>query len=110
MAIGILAHRPKVSRAVGAALGYWPLVIDLPGIAYFQAHLRPGGIPLCSLFDLLRPAVVVPVFLFVVSWFFGHDLYFHAGFLVAPEKTSLVSWGIWPKACQAYARLSTMSS
>ena len=101
MAIGGLAHRPEVARAVGAALGYWPLVIDLPGIAHFEAHLRPGGVPLCSLIDLLRPAMVVPVLLLVVSCFFGHDLHFHAGFLVAPGKTSLVSWGICPKACQA---------
>ena len=72
MTIGGLAHRPEILRAVGAALGYWPLVVYLPGIAHFQAHLRPGSIALCPLFDLLRPAMVVPVFLLVVSCFFGH--------------------------------------
>jgi len=42
MAISGLAHRPEISRAIGAALGYWPLVIDLAGIAYLQVHLAPG--------------------------------------------------------------------
>lgn len=101
MAIGGLAHRPEILRAVGAALGYRPLVIDLARIAHFQVHLCPGSIALRSLFDLLGPAVIVPVLLLVVSCFFGHDHHFHAGFLVAPENTSLVSWGICPKACQA---------
>lgn len=88
MAIGSLAHRPEVSRAVGATLGYWPLVIYLAGIAHFQAHPIPGSISLCPLFNLLRPAVVVPIFLFVISCFFGHDNHFHAGFLVAPGRSS----------------------
>ena len=73
MAIGSLAHRPKIVRAIGATLGYWPLVIDLAGISDFQPYISSGGVPLDSFFDMLRLAVVVSLFSLVISCFFDHN-------------------------------------
>jgi len=73
LAIGGLAYGPEVPVAVGSTLGYGRLVVDLPGVSDFQAHLVPGGIPLGSFFDLFRLTVKITIFLFVISCFFRHD-------------------------------------
>jgi hypothetical protein len=48
-------------------------MVDLPGISNFQAHIGSGGIPLGSFFDLLGLAMIITIFLFVVSGIFCHD-------------------------------------